>query len=337
MQRRRTRRSVAGAGERALIARLGVLLPKEPRWVAIGRGEDDCAALDLGGSDWTLVTCDAQVEGTHFERAWIDARTLGRRAAAVNLSDIAAMGGEPRAAVVSLLLRRALDTMWYEGIMRGLGEHFAEQGTALVGGNLARASRHIVVDVTLLGRVRPDRCVRRRGAQPGDRVLVTGHPGESAAGLARLRRGGTTRDRLRRRFLDPQPRVAAGQLLAAGGVTAMIDLSDGISRDVGHLCRASDVGVRIDVERLPVTPLLRRAAEALGKSAFDFVLHGGEDYELLCTAPPRRVPALQRRLRERARLPLTEIGEIRPASEGRSLHSGERRRPLEARGFEHFG
>ena len=337
VQRKRRSRTVAEVGERALIERLGALQAPEPLWVRVGRGADDCAALDLGGRDWTLVTCDAQVEGTHFRRDWIDPRTLGRRAASVNLSDIAAMGGEPRAAVVSLLLPRSLELRFYDALMRGLSKQLEAHGAALVGGNLARSRRNITVDVTLLGRVRPERCVRRSGARIGDRVLVTGSPGESGAGLVRLQRGARRRDRLLRRFLDPEPRVQAGGILGAAGVTAMIDVSDGLAPDLIQLCGASNVGARLDAACLPVSTLLRNAARRLEKSSLDLVLYGGEDYELLCTAPARRVATLQRRLRRSTNLQLTEIGEIRPAIEGVCLQSDDGMVPLQQRGFEHFG
>lgn len=332
----RRERKITELGEQALIQRLGALLPRQPRWVAVGRGDDDCAALALGGREWTLVTCDAQVEGTHFRREWIDPHTLGRRAATVNLSDIAAMGGEPRAAVVSMLLPRRLPLAYYDAVMRGLGARLAEFGAVLVGGNLARAQRHVTIDMTLLGRVRPERCIRRSGARPGDRVLVTGSPGESHAGWARLRQGSRRRDRFVRRFLDPQPRLQAGRILAAGGVTAMIDVSDGLAADLANLCRASNVGARLDRAQLPVSAALRRAAQQLGRPVWDLVVEGGEDYELLCTAPAGRVAGLQRRLRQRAKLALTDIGEIRAASDGLQLASGERSWPLESRGFAHF-
>jgi thiamine-monophosphate kinase len=332
----RRRREISELGEHALIERLGALLPGEPRWVPVGRGEDDCAAVDLGGSQWTLVTCDAQVEGTHFRREWIDPLTLGRRAATVNLSDIAAMGGEPRAAVVSMLLPRSLQLAYYDAVMRGLGARLAEFGAALVGGNLARSTRHITIDVTLLGRVRPGRCIRRSGARPGDRVLVTGSPGESCAGLLRLRHGARRRDRLVRRFLDPEPRVQAGRILASGGVTAMIDVSDGVAADLANLCRASGAGAVLRRAQLPVSPALQRAAKQLGRPVWDLVLAGGEDYELLCTAPARRVAPLQRRLRQRLNLTLHDIGEILPAAAGLHLEFADQRQPLESRGFEHF-
>ena len=327
---------VGKLGENALIRRLEALLPAEPRWVRVGRGLDDVAVLE-SARGLLLLTCDTQVEGRHFRRDWITPRALGRRAAAVNLSDIAAMGGRPMAAVVALQMPGTLPVRFYDELMRGLGEELDGHGVPIVGGNLARA-RHLSIDVTLLGTIAGKHVVRRSGARPGDRVLVTGAPGEAAAGLSILRggkprRGETT---LVRRFLQPIPRVREGQSLAAGGATSMIDLSDGLARDLLRVCDASGVGVEIDASALPTSGALRRAARRLGVHVEEWILSGGESYELLCTAPPRAVPGLQRRLSTLG-VALTDIGGIHPARHGRWLRHGTRRVPLRARGFDHFG
>ncbi|MFQ5601305.1 MAG: thiamine-phosphate kinase [Candidatus Krumholzibacteriia bacterium] len=328
---------LSDAGEAGLIERLEALLPAEPRWVVVGRGEDDAAALDLGGDHLTLLTCDVQCEGRHFRREWLTPRDLGRRAAAVNLSDIAAMGGEPRAALVSLMLPSRLEVRFYDDLMRGLGEHLAEHGAAVVGGNLSQSAGRIAVDVTLLGRVRRTRLVRRSGARPGDRILVSGWPGEGAAGLALLRKRAPDIGGLQKRFLDPTPRVAEGRRLAAAGARSMIDISDGLATDLLHLCDASGVDAEIDLARLPFTTALRRAATRLRAPAWKWVLHGGEAYELLCTAPARRVGRLRRVLAQTSGLPLAEIGVILPAGEGRWLIRDGRRQPLVSSGYQHFG
>lgn len=342
-----TRSCLESLGEWRLLARLPRLLPREPAWVAAGRGDDDAAALDLGASELVLVTCDVQLEGCHFRRDWITPRQIGRRAAAVNLSDIAAMGGSPRAAVASLLLPSSLPVAAFDAILRGLGERLAEHGAALVGGNLARSRRLVAVDVTLLGTVSPGALVRRSGARPGDRILVTGWPGESAAGRALLRRRspatgalGLPASHVRRlvdRHRDPTPRVREGRLLAAGGATAMIDVSDGLSADLAHLAVASRVGVEIDADRLPLSPALQRAAAALRIPAWRWALHGGEDYELVCTAPPGCVAALRDAVGAATGVPLTEIGVVLRASHGAWLQRGGRRVPLAPRGYDHFG
>ena len=324
-------------GESGLIQRLTALLPEAPANVLVGAGLDDTAVVDVGASDLWLLTCDVQCEGTHFERAWIDAYTLGRRAAAVNLSDIAAMGGEPRFALVSLLLPPRLPLRFYDEVMRGLAARFADARTVIVGGNIARSRRDIAIDVCLLGRVARRQLVRRRGARPGDRILITGSPGDSAAGLALLRRGATGGGALRRRFLEPEPRLAAGRALAAGGASAMIDVSDGLSTDLLHLCDASGVDVEIHADRLPVSTALARAAARLGENPLRWVLHGGEAYELLCALPPARLAgAHKRRLQASAGVPLHDIGHVLRAGSGRWLVHGGRRLPLEAESFDHF-
>ncbi|HZL83901.1 MAG TPA: thiamine-phosphate kinase [Candidatus Krumholzibacteria bacterium] len=324
-------------GESGLIQRLTALLPDAPANVLVGAGLDDTAVVDVGASDLWLLTCDVQCEGTHFERAWIDAYTLGRRAAAVNLSDIAAMGGEPRFALVSLLLPPRLPLRFYDEVMRGLAARFADARTVIVGGNIARSRRDIAIDVCLVGRVARRRLVRRRGARPGDRILITGSPGDSAAGLALLRRGATGGGALRRRFLEPEPRLAAGRAFAACGASAMIDVSDGLSTDLLHLCDASGVDVEIHTDRLPVSAALSRAAARLGENPLRWVLHGGEAYELLCALPPARLAgAHKRRLQTRAGVPLHDIGRVLRAGSGRWLVHGGQRLPLEAESFDHF-
>ncbi len=324
-------------GESGLLARLRTLLPRDPDWVRAGAGADDAAVLDLGSRELWLLTCDVQAEGTHFERGWIDAYSLGRRAAAVNLSDIAAMGGTPRAALVSLLLPSSLPVRFFDAVMRGLAAHLGEFGATIVGGNLSRSSRRIVIDVALAGTVARQRVMRRNGARPGDRILVTGWPGESAAGLALLRqRHEARRGVLQRRFLDPMPRLQAGQALARWGATALIDVSEGLVADLEHLCDASGVDAEIEVERLPVSAALRRAALRLQVDPLAWVLHGGEAYELLCTAPARKLESTGRRLRARLQLPLHEIGRILPAGAGRRLVGAGKLRPLAARSFRHY-
>lgn len=323
-------------GESGLLQRLRALLPDPPRWVLAGAGADDAAIVDAGAGALWLFTCDVQYEGTHFDRRWIDAYTLGRRAAAVNLSDIAAMGGEPRLALVSLLLPPHLPVRFFDDLMRGLAARCRESGTTIVGGNLARAER-LAIDVTLAGRVRRHRVVRRRGARPGDLLVVTGAPGDSAAGLALLRRGAAPRAPLPRRFLDPEPRLRAGRFLADAGVTAMIDVSDGISTDVQHLCDASAVGVEIHWDKLPVTAQLARAGRQLRRDPRQWVLHGGEAYELLCTiAPARARKLLQHWAPRRSGVALHVIGRMLPPRSGRWLVRGGRRHPLRRQGFAHF-
>lgn len=334
-------RSVAvdDINEFQLIAALQTVLPREPAWVKVGRGQDDAAVLDLGGDDWLVWTCDTLVEGVHFRRHWLSARQLGRRAASVNLSDVASMGAQPLAALASLHLPARYRQSDYKQLMRGLGEALAVHGCSLVGGNLSRGPR-LSIDVSLIGRARGRQVARRQGAQVGDRVLVTGAPGEAAAGLHALQRRKPVAPRptrLLRHWIAPTARVTAGQWLLRGGATAMIDLSDGLQADLEHLCDASRVGVELDVASLPVSPALRRYASQHGVDVHTWILGGGEDYELLCTAPPKVATALKSRLQRHLEVPLTDIGRIVPSRSGRWLVDGEQRRRFAPSGHRHFG
>jgi thiamine-monophosphate kinase len=319
-----------------LIRRLQRLLPADPSWVRAGAGADDTAILDLGGEPLWLFTCDIQGEDTHFRRLWIDAKTLGRRAAAVNLSDIAAMGGTPKAALVSLLLPPEIGVKFYDDVMQGIAERMQEFGAVVVGGNLARSADKIAVDVSLLGSAPRKHVTRRRGARPGDRLFVTGWPGENAAGLALLGAGASRRGVLPRLFLDPEPRVLEGKLLAESGVTAMIDVSDGLVTDLLHLCDASSVDAEIHAEKLPVSNRLLNAARRLGQEPLQWILQGGEAYELLGAFPSRSWKKQASRLRARFPVPLHDIGVVLPAGAGRWLLRDGKRLPLESKGFQHF-
>ena len=339
MTQRKPTARVGDTNEFQLIAALQGILPREPHWVKVGRGQDDAAVLDLGGHDWLVWTCDALVEGVHFRRQWLSARQLGRRAASVNLSDVASMGAQPVAALASLHLPAAYPASDYKQLMRGLGECLAAHGASLVGGNLSRSSR-LSIDVSLIGKARGKQIAQRSGAAAGDRVLVTGAPGEAAAGLHALRRRTPERPqpaKLQQRWISPTARVAAGQLLLRGGITAMIDISDGLQADLAHLCTASRVGVEIDLACLPASRTLRRYAALHRLNVHKWILAGGEDYELLCTAPPRQATALRLRLQRQLGVPLTDIGRIVASRSGRWLLDGKKRLPLAATGHQHFG
>lgn len=329
---------VRDLGEFALINRLAALTGADGG-VVVGIG-DDAAVLDTGGPRLLLATIDIQVEGRHFRRDRIAAERLGRRTAAVNLSDIGAMGGAPRWALASLVLPPDLDVAWVEDLYRGLAVELGRFGAVMVGGNLS-GGEQIVIDLALLGEVERGRVLRRDGARPGDVVLVTGTLGASAAGRYALDAGLDPADPpvapLVEAHLTPTPRVREGQALAATGlVTAAIDLSDGLSSDLGHLCDASGVGAEVNAARLPLSAETRTLAARLGLDPVGLALVGGEDYELLLTAPPPAVPELVAAVRVATGVPLTAIGAITPAAAGRWLLHDGRRLPLAASGWDHF-
>jgi thiamine-monophosphate kinase len=276
-------------GEFGLIARLTADIGTRSD-VVLGVG-DDAAVLDLGGEALLVATVDALVEGRHFLREVATPEQIGHRALAVNLSDIAAMGAEPLWALVSLLVPPQLPVEVLDGVYAGFRALAGRFGVALVGGNVAATDGPLAIDVTLLGRVPRGRVLTRAGGQPGDLLLVTGTLGAAAAGvLSSTPPAGLARDvllRARQAQLEPQPRVDEGRALAeAGVVTAMLDASDGLAADLGHLCEQSGVGAELEAESIPVDPAATATAAALGRDALDLALAGGEDYELLFSVHP---------------------------------------------------
>ncbi len=333
---------VRDLGEFGLIERLAKLVAVRREDVLVGIG-DDVAVLRADGSALVLVTVDSQVEGVHFLREAITPYQLGRKALAINVSDIAAMGGVPTFALVSLVLPPDLDVAWVEGLYRGLREEGDATGVAIVGGNIARSSDGIVIDLALLGKVAPDELLTRSGARPGDRVLVTGTLGDSAAGLhlvlhPDVQVAEDTRAYLLRRHLTPSARLAEARVIAqARQATAMIDISDGLSSDVGHICESSNVGVRLWADRLPISEAAREVAVVAGRPVWEWALGGGEDYELCFTAPPEAAEAIARRVQETTGTPVTDVGEVLPPDAGRWLVLPDGREvPLTPKGWQHF-
>ncbi|HEY7832700.1 MAG TPA: thiamine-phosphate kinase [Ktedonobacterales bacterium] len=340
------------SSEFALIARLTAALPRSAA-VALGIG-DDAAVLDWQAETQLVATCDALVEGRHFLRASATAEQIGRRALAVNLSDIAAMGAEPLFALVSLILPAATDAAWLDDLYRGLRAEAEAFGVVIVGGNIAATAGPLIVDVTLLGQVARGRALTRSGARAGDRLWVTGTVGAAAAGLLTLLAPRPTDgpnvgpalegaiEIVRAAHLVPVPRVAEGRALAAAGAaTAMLDISDGLAADLGHLCTRSQVGAVVEAAALPVAPATAAVARAYGRDPLDLALFGGEDYELLFTAAPdadERVLAAVQTAGGTARA----IGWIvagEPEAEGGALRLRQADgtdRALPARGWDHL-
>lgn len=334
---------IAELGEFPLIDRVAEIVAVDRPDVIVGIG-DDVAVLEGQEDEWLLAKVDIQVEDVHFLRDVISPRQLGRRALAINLSDIAAAGGRPQHALVSLALPTDTEVAWVEGLYRGLREEGERFGVAVVGGNMARSPQGIVVDVFVLGRVRHERLMLRSGARPGDRVLVTGHVGDAAAGLAvaldpDLSVTTSEREALLARYLTPTPRLPEGALIArSGSATATIDISDGLSSDVGHICDRSGVDIRIWADRLPISPPARHVAQLTDKPPWQLALEASDDYELCFTAPPDAAQELVTVVKRETSTSVSIVGEILAAEEGRWLALKDGREvPLEAKGWEHFG
>jgi thiamine-monophosphate kinase len=310
--------------------------------VVVGIG-DDCAVLDVTAGARLLATTDLLIEDVHFRRAYAGPTDVGWKALAVNLSDIASMGGRPRWALVALACPAQTDPSEVEGFYDGLLGLAASHGVALVGGDTSASPGGWTVNVTLLGEA-THRPLSRAGARPGDVVAVTGAVGASAAGLALLSRdplspapGENWIEAVTAAHLRPRPRVAEGQWLgASGAVTAMIDLSDGLVTDLGHLTEESGVGARIDLDRLPLSDATRRAGQVLGRDPLAWATGGGEDYELLLTCPSDAFARLARGLAEATGTPLRAIGEVVTAEAGVRYRDARGAAVPLAPGFEHF-
>lgn len=330
-----------GVGEFELIRMMTEGAPVSAGGLVKGVG-DDCAVIaGPGEKDW-LATCDALIEGVHFRREWCDLKTLGRKALAVNLSDIAAMGGAPRFYLVAVGLEPdgAADIALplYEGI-RGLA---SEHGAALIGGDTVASPEGLIISIAAIGEVEKGRCILRSGAQAGDAIFVTGAFGSSAMGLACLKAGrsGAEFAKFVRRHADPSPRIAEGRWIAATGMaTAMIDVSDGLVADLAHICEASGVGFEIEAPAVPTDEGFGEAARGLGLDPLELALSGGEDYELCFTIAESRIRDFEAAAKGcRLGCPLTRIGRIVADREARRIIGPDGRAlDLPAGGFDHFG
>jgi len=334
--------TVIDVGEFGLIERLQRILPsiKQPE-ILLGIG-DDTAAIALDANRVLLMTCDIQIENQHFRLAHITPYQLGRRALAVNLSDVAAMGGRPTYALISLGFPATFPTADFDMLFEGIRDQAAECGVLVVGGNLSQTRCDLVIDITLLGETTPGALIRRSGAQVGDRILVTGTVGASAMGFYILEKFGNqfpeAFSHCVKAHLEPVPRVTVGQEIArAGGATAMIDLSDGIASDLDHLCKQSQVGATIFQSALPLPSLPVTSESPTSETLLQLALHGGEDYELLFTVRPDLAGELIARVSMATGVQITEIGRIEAVSEGFHLidRAGERI-PIQPKGWDHF-
>lgn len=317
-----------------------------PSSLAVGIG-DDAAVIKQHGGRETIITSDLLVEDVDFRRDTIPPFLLGHKALAVSLSDIAAMGARPRWALLSIGVPREIwDSSFVDEFYEGFFALAARYDVALIGGDVSSTPERIVVDSILLGEAESGRAVLRSGARPGDHIFVTGTLGGAAAGLHLLESGvrlekssGRGRkasevEQLLLRQLRPEPRVAWGARLGAEQLaTAMIDLSDGLSSDLAHLCRESRVGANVETRRLPVNPAVARIHGRLAQDPLSLALHGGEDFELLFTIRPCDLRHLPRSVNG---VRATYIGDVTQEDGRVQIVEGRQRRTLQPSGFTHF-
>ena len=311
--------------EKLLIDRIRRAAARGSRSAGTGIG-DDCAVLRVPRGHEVLVTTDFSLEDVHFRREWHPADSVGHRCLARGLSDIAAMGGVPRAAFLSLALPPELPQKWVDQFVGGLLKLAKRYSVPLAGGDTAQSPGGILADIVVLGSAPAGKAVLRSGAKPGDLLYVTGTLGSASAALNLLRDGEKLRPKAHPKHFYPEPRIALGQFLREKKLaSAMIDISDGLSTDLGHICDESRTGAVVYAEALPM-------ADGLGDDGLQLALHGGEEYELLFTARPNgRIP------KQIAGVPVTQIGEIVRGSQVKLAKADGRTEILRPAGWEHFG
>lgn len=337
-------------GEFGFIDRIRELVPGDPRLIA-GIG-DDAAAFDLGDGRVLLATVDAVLEGSHFLPEAAQPADIGYKAVAAAVSDIAAMGGTATMVLVTFGARADYDVEAAESVMRGAQEATAAAGAVLAGGDLVSTKLRLLVAVAVVGEVTRERLRLRSGAQRGDRLVVTGTLGDSAAGLGLLqapevRVDPDAREYLLRRHFRPVPRLLAGKVLGReAGVHAVIDVSDGLRQDLGHMCRLAQkpvsgvplrgTGARVFADALPISDACRRAAAALGKPPHVLALAGGEDYELLAAVAPDAAESVCEVVASEGGVACTEIGVLTAGSDIAVLDEAGSPLAMESAGWEHF-
>jgi thiamine-monophosphate kinase len=303
---------------------------------------DDCAVIKKDGDNCLLLTTDTLVEGVHFDLDWHPPYLLGRKSASVNLSDIAAMGGHPRTCLLSIGFP-GLIPLWFDDFMSGFTSVLDEHDTLLVGGDTVRSRDDLILSVTVTGEGDKKHICYRSGAKPGDLIWVSGALGNAAAGLELCRSGQCQPVEMSGRWqqlihahLDPEPQIDLGRILSSCGfVHAMMDISDGLATDLAHLCQESEVGAEIQQDLLPVSELLENAATELDADVLDWVLKGGEDYQLLFTTMASDEQKMLQMVSGKSGRKIFCIGRI-VEEQGVFLCNDVERREITYQGYDHF-
>ncbi|MCL1980510.1 MAG: thiamine-phosphate kinase [Proteobacteria bacterium] len=329
--------------ERQIIDHIAALSAQGDGRLIKGIG-DDCAVVAKDGRLVWLLTMDTIIEGVHFDLAFHPPEKLGRKLVSVNVSDIGAMGGQPVFALLSLGMPKTFESFWFKAFAKGLADGCREYGCLLIGGDTVASPQGFNCTLTVIGEAVAEQVIFRSGARPGDMVWVSGSLGLAAAGLELLKRkldrAGGDFGPLVAKHLDPIARVGLGRCLGESGLAhAMMDLSDGLATDLSHLCKQSGVGARIAAWELPISPALIEAARLTGADPEQWAVCGGEDYELLFTAPAEAHGRLLE-LGRQCGLTLTPIGTV---TEGEGVVLRRRRadgtceeQGIAYQGYDHF-
>lgn len=307
--------------------------------IIVGIG-DDAAVIRAGGRN-LIACCDLMIEGVHFRREWIPSYFLGRKALAVTLSDVAAMGGVARFAMISIALPGGISTEFVDEIFRGLFDMAYENNVSIIGGDTSSSPEGIFIDTSVIGECESGKAITRSGARPGDEIYITGSLGASSLGLRLLEQGirlegepDSPRREALMKHLSPEPRLRFGATIGEAGLaTAMIDISDGLSSDLWHILDESGCGALIRARSVSVAPCVKLMTEG-EDDKLKFVLHSGEEYELLFTARPEDKEQIQA-VAESANLPIALIGEIISDKKFCVEYEGSLR-PVDRSGYEHL-
>ncbi len=334
---------IKALGEFGLIHRLSSRLKFHAPDTILGIG-DDCAVYPVTSGTNEVITTDALVEDVHFKLSATTPEALGRKALSVNLSDIAAMGATPQRAMVTIGVSKKISASFLDRLYGGFDSICNQFKVELVGGDTVSSPKCFFINVSVIGKINPKRVFTRHGARRGDLIFVTGTLGDSSLGmklLHRKKRRASSKDYefLIARHLNPTPRIQEASILARSkiDITAMIDISDGLVQDLYHICKASNVGARIQEDRLPQSAAFSRACNRNQIDPFPFLLNGGEDYELLFTLPPDGVRNLKRQF-SKANVLITQIGEIalKPKKVFLEKSDGRSKFLPDSEGFNHF-
>jgi thiamine-monophosphate kinase len=301
---------------------------------------DDAAVFTPEPGYEMVVTCDSMVEGRHYLKEYMTPIEIGRRAMVMNISDIGAMGGVPLYALVTLGLTSSETVEEIEEMYRGFIQELEPFNASIIGGNITKTVGNTFIDITLMGKAKKGHITLRSGAELNDAIMVTGYPGSSGAGY-RLIADGKTQSHKNKALIDaylrPGHRAREGHALALSGlISSMMDVSDGLSGDLYHICETSSAGAEIWEERLPVSSALRKISNLYEKTPADFILSPSDDYELLFTCAHENIEKIERILKE-FDCPVTHIGDIVPMAQGMTLINGNgEKKPFNKKGWDHF-
>ncbi len=336
--------TLASIGEFGMIHRIHKLLQKEDvqaPGVTVGIGDDTASFQPRAGYE-VLVTCDCLVEGRHYLPDFISPMDLGRRAMVINISDIGAMGGKPLYALISLGLKKDTLVEDVEAIYHGFVMELNPFEASIIGGNLTGTENANFIDITLIGEVKKGKLMLRSTARAGDTILVTGYPGQAAAGLQLLQHSPSAKDLgehpLIRSYNTPSHRAQEGRAVARSGLsTAMIDTSDGFLGDLGHICQESCVGALLKEEKFPISKELKQAAVQLKRNPYELFLQESDDYELIITCSPDKAAKIGSVIAEVSNVPVSEVGQItQTAGDFQLISPDGTRHRLTPTGWDHF-